>query len=149
MTASSLPSAPYTYSEPKPMGDPTVDYVPAIWRVKYGEGNASGTGSGGDWRYYEAKDYEHMERDLLDALLNGDCGDGHERPRRSRSRHLSRVLRRHRSPEVDEDYKKWRRYEVIEVAFLDGDEWVPVEVSWTPPSVNLARTRNDREQADG
>jgi hypothetical protein len=120
------------------MPEPTnADYVPAIWRVKYGQGNAAGTGGGGDWKYYEDKDYEDMESDLLEALLNEDCGDGHERPRRTASHHLSRILRRKRTPEIDADYRKWRRFEVIEVAYLEGDEWVPVEVSWTPPQVQI------------
>lgn len=107
----------------------------AMWRVKYAEGNASGTGGGGDWAYYEAKDFERMKADLLGALLNRDAGDG---TRYANSRLLSRVLRRHRSPEVDADGSKWRRYRVYEVAYLAGREWVPVDVSWTPPAVVLS-----------
>ena len=112
----------------------------AMWRVKYAEGNAPGTGSGGTWKYYEGVDYANMEADILEALLNCDCGDG--RLYHRTSNRLSRILRRHRSPELDEDSMKWRRLRVLEVAYLDGDRWVPVEVSWTPPSVTIGRDRD-------
>lgn len=103
-----------------------------MWRVKYAEGNASGSGSSGDWAYYE--DYDRMERELFDALLNADCGDGGSA---GRINFMSKILRRRRRPDLEDDGTKWRRYRVIEVAYLRGDEWVPVKVSWTPPSVNI------------
>lgn len=105
-----------------------------MWRVRYAEGNASGTGSGGDVAYYEPHDFHHMEADLLDALLNADCGDGGNYGRANR---LSRILRRHQKPEVDAESNKWRRYRVVEVAYLSGGKWVPVTPTWTPPKVVL------------
>ncbi len=93
-----------------------------------------GIGSGGDWAYYEAKDFDRMEREIFDALLNGDAGDN--RPQ-GRTNSLSRIFRRHRAPDLDDDGSKWRRYEVREVAYLDGSEWVPVKVTWSPPQVHF------------
>lgn len=109
-----------------------------MWRVKYGRGNAGGTGSAGDWVYYEAHHYTQMEQDILEAMLNGDCGDGR---RHSGGNPLSRVFRRYRNPELDDDGGTWRRYQVIEVAYLDGDDWVPVEFSFTPPQVIIGSER--------
>lgn len=111
----------------------TIPTAP-MWRVKYVEGNSYGGGGGGDWAYYEAKDYERMEGELLEALLNGDCGDGGTT---SSGNRLSKILRRHRNTEVADEGAKWRRYRVVEVAYLDGDEWVPVKVTWEPPTVRI------------
>lgn len=118
------------------MTDTTTPKTSPMWRVKYAEGNAGGTGSGGDWAYYERGEIERMKRDLLDAMLNADCGDG-ERYGHNRRNPFAAIFRRHRRPDLHADGMKWRRYRVIEVAYLLGDEWAPVHVSYTPPSVEI------------
>lgn len=113
-----------------------------MWRVKYVQGNATGSGSSGDWKYYEAKDRDRMERDIFEALLNGSAGDGVSA---SRSHPLSRVFRRRRAPDLADNGAQWRRYEVREVAYLDGVDWVPVEVAWEPPRLVLGASHSPQD----
>ena len=105
-----------------------------IWRVKFVTGNAGGSGSSGDWQYYEAGAFERMGADILEALINRDCGDGRTTGHYNL---LSRIWRRYSRPDLVRDHNEWRRYQVVEVAFMRDNNWVKVEVDYQPPSVTL------------